>query len=32
MLDDEHLKAEAFHGKAAGEVTSFTDDARVYVR
>ena len=32
LLDDDHLKAEFFPGKTAEEVSSFTANARVYVR
>jgi hypothetical protein len=32
LLDDGHLKMEAFPGMTADEVSSFTENAKIYVR
>ncbi|MFC2036242.1 M23 family metallopeptidase [Chloroflexota bacterium] len=32
LLDEEHLKMEAFPGMTAAEVSSFTENAKIYVR
>jgi hypothetical protein len=32
MVDDDHLKMEAFPEMGAGEVRGFTDEAKIYER